>query len=93
MSPMISATNGGHNEPKIYENGLFKEKNKLMQIRRFIEKNFEYVGEDFSKKVREIYYDKKTKKTIYGTTTDEERKELAEEGIDLLTLPWVNKDN
>jgi len=93
MSPMISATNGGHNEPKIYENGLFKEKNKLMQIRRFIEKNFEYVGEDFSKKVREIYYDKKTKKTIYGTTTDEERKELAEEGIDLLTIPWVNKDN
>ena len=64
-----------------------------MQIRRFIEKNFEYVGEDFSKKVREIYYDKKTKKTIYGTTTDEERKELAEEGIDLLTIPWVNKDN
>ena len=60
---------------------------------KFIEKNFEYVGEDFSKKVREIYYDKKTKKTIYGTTTDEERKELAEEGIDLLTIPWVDKDN
>ena len=93
MSPMISATNGGHNEPKIYEKRLFKEKNKLMQIRKFIEKNFEYVGEDFSKKVREIYYDKKTKKTIYGTTTDEERKELAEEGIDLLTIPWVDKDN
>ena len=43
--------------------------------------------------MREIYYDKKTKKTIYGTTTDEERKELAEEGIDLLTIPWVDKDN
>ena len=44
-------------------------------------------------KVREIYYDKKTSKTIYGTTTKEERKELAEEGIDLITIPWVEKDN
>ena len=47
----------------------------------------------FSQKVREVYYDKRTKKTIYGTTTPEERDELAEEGIDLLSIPWVNKDN
>ena len=51
------------------------------------------MGEDFSKKVREVYYDKKSKKAIYGTTTAEERKELEEEGIDLLSIPWVNKDN
>ena len=69
------------------------EKNKLYELRKFIENNFEYVGKDFSKKVREIYYDKDIKKTIYGTTTSEEREELAEEGIDLLTVPWVNKDN
>ena len=62
-------------------------------IRKYIEKNFDYVGKDFSKKVREIYYDKKNKKTIYGTTTSSERKELSEEGIDLLSIPWVNKDN
>ena len=24
---------------------------------------------------------------------DEERKELLDEGIDLLTIPWVTKDN
>ena len=46
-----------------------------------------------SKKVRDIYYDKKSKKTIYGTTTLKERKELAEEGIDLLSIPWVDKEN
>ena len=33
------------------------------------------------------------KKAIYGTTTLEEREELAEEGIDLLSIPWINKDN
>ena len=43
--------------------------------------------------MREIYYDKKTNKTIYGTTTQKEREELAEEGIDLISVPWVDKDN
>ena len=58
-----------------------------------MEKNFEYVGENFSKKVREIYYDKKKKKTIYEIATPEERRELKEEGIDLLSIPWVDKEN
>ena len=75
-------------------NDEFKnEKNKLLNLRKYIEKNFDYVGKDFSKKVREVYYDKKNKKTIYGTTTPKEREELSEEGIDLLSIPWVNKDN
>ena len=43
--------------------------------------------------MREIYYDKKSKKTIYGTATPEEREELSDEGIDLLSIPWVNKEN
>ena len=44
-------------------NDEFKnEKNKLLNLRKYIEKNFEYVGKDFSKKVREVYYDKKNKK-------------------------------
>ena len=56
-------------------------------------KNFEFVGDKLSKKVREVYYDKNSKKSIYGTTTNEEREELAEEGIELLSIPWVSKDN
>jgi len=69
------------------------EKNNLLNLRKYIEKNFDYVGKNFSKKVREVYYDKKNKKAIYGLTTSKEREELAEEGIDLLSIPWVNKDN
>ena len=69
------------------------KKKRLLQIREYIEKNFEYVGKNFSKKVRDIYYDKKNNKTIYGTTTRKEREELAEEGIDLISIPWVDKEN
>ena len=93
MSPMVAGKSRLGDEKKKYEERLFQEKNKLIQIRQFIEKNFEYVGENFSTKVREIYYDKKNNKTIYGTTTLEERKELADEGIELLSIPWVDKDN
>ena len=93
MAPSISVIKGKKIELKDVDKYFKHEKDQLMKIRKFIEKNFEYVGKDFSKKVREIYYDKKSKKTIYGTTTPEEREELTEEGIDLLSVPWVNKDN
>ena len=94
MAPMISVSkNNNVNKFQINEKILQKQRNKLIKLRNFIEKNFEYVGEDFSKKVREIYYDKKNKKTIYGITTPEERKDLKEEGIDLLSIPWVDKNN
>ena len=86
---MISSVKGKKNLNKI----LQAEKQKLLEIRKYVEKNFEYVGKDFCKKVRDIYYDRNSKKTIYGTTTPEERAELADEGIDLLGIPWVEKDN
>ena len=92
MAPMVSNIKK-KDDIKLFNQTLRDQKNTLSQIRKYIEKNFENVGKNFSKKVREVYYDKKNKKTIYGTTTSEERKELAEEGIDLLSIPWVTKDN
>ena len=94
MAPMVSISNNKHNDKfQINEYELNREKQKLLKLRNYIEKNFEYVGKDFSKKVREIFYDKKNKKTIYGIASNEEREELREEGIDLLSIPWVDKDN
>ena len=93
MSPMISSSNIIEKQIESINQNFKREKNQLMQLRNYIEKNFEYVEKDFSKKVREVYYDKENKKAIYGSTTPEERKELADEGIDLLSIPWINKDN
>ena len=93
MAPMVSNLKNKENQINLVDKELKIEKNKLTEFRRYIEKNFEFVGKDFSKKVREIYYDKKSKKAIYGTTTPDEREELAEEGIDLISIPWVEKDN
>jgi hypothetical protein len=93
MAPMVSGGKLKEDDVNFLNEKLSSEKNELLQIRKYIEKNFEFVGDKFSQKVREVYYDKKTRKTIYGTTTPEERDELAEEGIDLLSIPWVSKDN
>ena len=38
-----------------------KIKKDLLKIRKFVEKNFEFVGDKFPKEVREIYYDNKKK--------------------------------
>ena len=93
MAPRLSVTkNDKQNIEKIDK--VFKSrKDNLVRIRNYIEKNFEFVGKNFSKKVREVYYDKKNDKKIYGTTTSKERKELTDEGIDLISIPWIEKDN
>ncbi len=93
MAPMVSVISDKNKEIKKLSRYLVKEREQLVKMRKYIEKNFEYVGADFSKKVREIYYDKKSKQTIYGTTTLKERKDLEEEGIDLISIPWVDKEN
>ena len=93
MAPMISNLKSKIEQIEIISNDFREEKKQLIQLRKYVEKNFDFVGKDFCKKVREIYYDKKNKKAIYGTATDEERRDLADEGIDLLSIPWVNKEN
>ena len=93
MAPMISGTKSKESCVRLVDQNLSDEKNKLLKLRNYVEKNFEFVGDKFSEKVREVYYDKETKKSIYGTATPEEKEELEDEGIDLLSIPWVSKDN
>tara|TARA_B100001109_G_C18448384_1_gene283321 strand:- start:178 stop:459 length:282 start_codon:yes stop_codon:yes gene_type:complete len=93
MAPMVTAAKSEDINKSFFDKKISREKNDLVKLRNYIEKNFEFVGDKFSEKVREVYYDKRSKKSIYGTATNEEREELAEEGIDLLTIPWANKDN
>lgn len=93
MSPMVTSTNITKESLEKIDNRKIKEKNNLIKLRKYVEKNFEFVGDNFVGKVRDVYYNKEKNKAIYGTATPEERKELADEGIDLLSIPWVSKDN
>ena len=66
-------------------------KKQLLDFRRYIEKNCMNVGDNFPQEARSLHYDKKTSKGIYGKATPEETAELLEEGIEVATIPWVNK--
>ena len=68
-----------------------KIKKELLNFRRYIEKNCKNVGNNFSQEARKIHYDKKTSKGIYGKASAEETNELIEEGIDVATIPWIDK--
>jgi len=91
MSPNVVASN----MEKTINNKEFADfKKNLTKIKKYIEKNFEFVGDKFPQEVRDIYYDNKKKKNIYGTATLKEKIELEEEGIELATIPWVDsKEN
>tara|TARA_B100000029_G_scaffold499443_1_gene569877 strand:- start:1215 stop:1631 length:417 start_codon:yes stop_codon:yes gene_type:complete len=69
-------------------------KKQLLNFRRYIEKNCENVGENFTREARNIHYDKKNSKGIYGKASPEDTAELLEEGIDVATIPWIdNSEN
>jgi len=72
----------------------YKEiKKTISQYQEFIKKNFNSVGENFAYEARSIHYkNKKSSKGIYGTATNEDLKELKEEGIEAEIIHWI-KDN
>ena len=59
----------------------------LRQLHKKIQADFTNVGEAFAQEARKIHYGDAEAKPIYGTSTAEEREELAEEGIEFYQLP------
>ena len=93
MAPSVANIKSQKNQKQISSLEMKNFKKDLIKLCKFVEKNFEYVEKNFANKVREVYYDKKSKKNIYGSATEEEKEELKEEGINLVNIPWVDKDN
>ena len=93
MSPSIMQSKKSLNLNSTTNQELYKTKLELLKLRNFVEKNFKFVGNQLANKVREAYYNDSKKNNFYGTTTKEEEKELKEEGIDLVSIPWVEKNN
>ena len=70
-------------------------KKKIKEYQKFIKQNFEYVGSNFTYEARALHYNKKeNKKSIFGKASAKDIKELAEEGIETTTIPWIeDRDN
>ena len=70
-----------------------KIEKKIREYQKFIKKNFDYVGKSFAYEARSIHYNqKKNDKGIYGTASNQEIRELREEGIGAEIIPWIEDE-
>ncbi len=61
----------------------------LQKLRAEVEKNCDYVGDTFADEARKIHNGESDARGIYGETTPDEAKALADEGIEVAKIPWV----
>ena len=88
----IMAPNIG-SKKQSYTNALKTEKNYekiIKNIRKHVEKNFEYVGNKFADEARAIHYGEKEEREIYGETSVEEAVDLIEEGVNVSPIPGID---
>jgi len=63
----------------------------VLRARDYVEKNFDYVGDQFPEEARKIHYGEKEERGIYGEATGKEVKELVDEGVSVAPLPGVRR--
>ena len=95
MAPNINTKSTSKNsknndKKKLAQNNL---ENKIKKFRKYIEKNTDNVGKNFAEEARKIYYGETKSRPIRGESTENEDKELAEEGIPFSQLPWHSKED
>ena len=78
-------TRDNFNNDKNFVNDEVKK--KLLEVANQILSDSEDVGDRFADEARKIHRKEAEIRSIHGTATIEESKELIEEGIDVLTLP------
>ena len=88
MAPNLSSKSNKISKKTKFAKNIKKQ---LLDFRRYIENNCKNVGKDFSREARSIHYEKKNSRGIYGKATAEETSELIEEGIEVVTIPWLDK--
>ena len=64
-----------------------KIREAMVEMRRHVEKNADYVGPKFADEARKIHYGDAEKRNIHGVATPVESRELREEGIEFGELP------
>ncbi len=93
MAPNISSKSNSLKRIKRDQEKVFANYNKqIKKLKSEIENNFTYVGKKFPEEARKIHYGEQEDKAIYGEATEKESKDLIEEGISLIKLPFEKKE-
>ena len=65
----------------------------LRTLKKEVQKNSTFVGDEFVSQVRSMKEGKIKEKPIHGHGTNKEIKELRDEGIDVVNIPWISDDH
>jgi hypothetical protein len=65
----------------------------MQMLHRFIENNFEDVGNKFAEVALKIHAGDEEKRNIKGTTTPQEEASLREEGVQFIKVPIPKMDS
>lgn len=86
MAPRITSDSERKNKTLISaQSALEKE---IRALKKKIKTTAIDVGENFPTEARAMHYGEKEEKPIIGKTTMDEAKDLADEGIPFIPLPW-----
>ena len=65
----------------------------LRTLKKEVQKNSTFVGNEFVSQVRSMREGKIKEKPVHGHGTNKEIKELRDEGIDIVNVPWISDDH
>ena len=65
----------------------------LLRVHHYVKENFEDVGSRFAEEAKQIHKGAAEERPIHGTATQQETKELAEEGVPFIALPKPDLDS
>jgi hypothetical protein len=85
MAPRLGRSRGANLPPA----ARAEMRKALTELRRQIETHCDYVGPRFAEEARRIHYGEADPRGIYGETSHDESRELADEGIAFGQIPWV----
>ena len=66
---------------------------EMRELQSRITRECRDVGSDFAEEARKIHYGEVEPEGIYGEVSETEREQLDEEGIEIMQMPWLPRDN
>ena len=93
MAPAVSPKGG--RTPRAGDTGAQAANlhGKLRELRAAVEKNCENVGDKFADEARKIHYGETQARGIYGNTSNDEARELRDEGVPFARIPWTKRED
>ena len=88
MAPSVSTSRKRDNKPSELEKKS-KLKNDILELKKKIEANSEYVGNNFANEARSMYLGETPERSIYGEAKADDAKKLIDDGIPVMPLPFL----